>query len=187
MIPGAHGFCGNAPFNTPKEPRVGPKVVPNQQQQAGNAVRNPGNGGKPYKGGNSPEYDACPAESSSTEQKQPMEHKQYNQEKKEKSDTNTNQGKKRKVSSNIDADRRLVKLAEKACKNQDIQATLNRMADSLANANLCPGMEGVYLGNNVREYRARNGARLYTREVGDQVVIIAKSSKNRLNQESVIQ
>ena len=40
--------------------------------------------------------------------------------------------------------------------------------------------------NNVWEHRARGGGRLYTREIGDKVEILAKSGKRTQNQKQVI-
>ena len=61
------------------------------------------------------------------------------------------------------------------------------MQDELAKGNDNPGIHKKYLGNNVWEHRARGGGRLYTREIGDKVEILAKSGKGTQNQRKVIQ
>ena len=77
--------------------------------------------------------------------------------------------------------------AEKACKNQRVQDNINHLQDELAKGNDNPGIHKKYLGNNVWEHRARGGGRVYIREIGDTVEILAKSGKGTQNQSKVIQ
>ncbi len=61
------------------------------------------------------------------------------------------------------------------------------MQDELAKGNDNPETHKRYLGKNVWEHRARGGGRLYTREIGNKVEILAKSGKGTQNQSKVIQ
>lgn len=87
----------------------------------------------------------------------------------------------------INADPGLVRLAEDACRNQDVQDGINRLQNQLAKGNNNPGLHKKYLGNDVWEHRARKGGRLYTKETktSDEVLILAKSGKE--NQSKVIE
>lgn len=81
------------------------------------------------------------------------------------------------ITSIIDADSGLVRLAEEACNNQKVQDNDNHLQEELAKGSDNPGTHKKYLGNNVWEHRERGGGQLYTREIGDKVEILAKSGK----------
>ena len=102
-----------------------------------------------------------------------------------KPDPNQSQSTKQIVS-RISEDPGLVRAAEEACNNQRVQENINHLQDELAKGNDNPGIHKTYLGNNVWEHRARRGGRLYTREIGNKVEILAKSGKNPSNQKFVI-
>ena len=87
----------------------------------------------------------------------------------------------------IKEDAGLVRAAESAYKDRNVQDGINHLIDELAKGNDNPGIHKKYLGNNVWEHRARGGGRLYTREIGDKVEILAKSGKGTQNQSKVIQ
>lgn len=153
-----------------------------QEQQAGNKIKNKGNSEEPDKpdkgGGNdSPEYEnKCPSQSSSNNQKPEITHGEHIR----------GEVRRKKISSIIDADSGLVRLAAEACKNQQVQNSINRLQEELTKGNNNPGIHKKYLGNSVWEHRAEKGGRLYTREIGDKVVILAKSGKDTQNQSKVI-
>lgn len=159
-----------------------PKMVPKnqgweQQQQAGKKVKNAGKPDKPDKGSNSPEYEnSCPSQPSSNEQKPEIRHGEHLQ----------GELRPKTITSIIDADPALIRLAEDACTNQRVQENVNHLQDELAKGNDNPGIHKKYLGKNVWEHRARGGGRLYTREIGDKVEILAKSGKGKQNQEKVL-
>lgn len=88
--------------------------------------------------------------------------------------------------SRIKEDPGLVRVAEEACNSQQVQDNINHLQDELAKGNDNPGIHKKYLGNNVWEHRARRGGRLYTREIGDKVEILAKSGKGTQNQRKII-
>jgi hypothetical protein len=159
--------------------RAAPKVIPNQQrqQQAGNEVKNIGKPRKPDKGTNFAEYEnTCPSKSSSNEQKPEMKHGEHLR----------GELRPKKITSIVNTDPRLIRLAEEACNDQRVQDNVNHLQDELAKGNDNPGIHKKYLGNNVWEHRARGGGRLYTREIGDKVVILAKSGKGKHNRRSVL-
>ena len=79
-----------------------------------------------------------------------------------KPDPNQGQFKKRIVS-RIREDPGLVRAAEEACNNQQVQDNINHLEYELSKGNDNPGIHKKYLGNNVWEHRARRGGRLYTR------------------------
>lgn len=92
----------------------------------------------------------------------------------------------KKVVSRINEDDGLVRAAEKACKNSNVQKDVNHLQDELAKGNMNPGINSKQLFKNVFEHRARNGGRLYVRELEDVVEILAKSGKSKSNQDFVI-
>ena len=148
--------------------------------QAGNKVRNTGKPGKPDKGSNSPEYEnTCPSQPSSNEQKPEIRHGEHQSQVRGELRPKT-------ITSIIDADSGLARLAEEACDNQRVQDNVNHLQDELAKGNDNSGIHKKYLGNNVWEHRAHGGGRLYTREFGDKVEILAKSGKGTQNQSKVI-
>ena len=104
----------------------------------GRNLKNKGNSGKPDKGSNSPEYEnTCPSKSSSNEQKPEITHGEHLR----------GEVRPKKISSIIDADPGLIRLAEEACKNQRVQDNINHLQDELAKGNDNPGIHKKYLGN----------------------------------------
>ena len=199
IFPGVHAFPSNTPssrpgrrantgriINPPGGYRRAPRVLSNrQEQQAGNRIKNKENSGEPDKGSgsnsDSPEYeDTCPSKSSSNDQKPGIRYGEYGEPVRREVLP-------KKISSVIDADARLVRLAKEACNNQKVQKSINRLQDELAKGNNNPGLHKKYLGNDVWEHRARKGGRLYTKETktSNEVLILAKSGKE--NQSKVIE
>lgn len=188
FFPGANAFPVNPPASRPGRRtnsgtrinppgyRIAPKVLPNpqEQQQAGNKIKNKENSGEPDKGSGSnfPEYEnTCPSQSSSNNQKPEITHGEHI----------PGEVRPKKISSIIDADSGLIRLAEQACNNQKVQDSINHLQEELAKGNNNPGIHKKYLRNNIWEHRALKGGRLYTREIGDKVVILAKSGKGTQN------
>jgi len=93
----------------------------------------------------------------------------------------------KKISSIINSDSGLRRLAEEAYNNQKVQDNTNCSQDELAKSNDNTEIHKKYLGNNIWEHRAGKNKRLYTREIGDKVEILAKSGKVTQNQRKVIQ
>ena len=174
FFPGASAFSVDPPVSRPgRRANSRPRVVPNHQQQAGNKVKNTGKPGKPDKGSNSPEYEnTCPSQPSSNKQKPEIRHGEHLR----------GELRPKTITSIIDADSGLIRLAEEACNNQRVQDSVNHLQDELAKGNDNPEIHKKYLGNNVWEHRARGGDRLYSREIGDKVEILAKSGKGTQNQ-----
>jgi len=67
---------------------------------------------------------------------------------------------------------------------RSVQRSLDKLTAALGKGNMNPGIGSKHLFNGIMEARARDGARVYFRSVGDRVEILAKSSKN--NQDQVI-
>jgi hypothetical protein len=91
------------------------------------------------------------------------------------------------VVSRIKDSKRLVKEAEKSCKNDAVQRDLNHLEDELRNGNLSPGKGSLKVGGlqNVWEARGTQGGRLYYRITPSGIIeILAKSGKS--NQQDVI-
>jgi len=83
----------------------------------------------------------------------------------------------------ISRDSRLVKEAEAAARSH--QRSLDALTEQLGKGNLNPGIGSKRLFGDVFEARARDGARVYFRQVSDDVIeILGKSSK--ANQQRVI-
>ncbi|WP_322780094.1 RHS repeat-associated core domain-containing protein, partial [Frankia sp. Cas4] len=82
----------------------------------------------------------------------------------------------------IHEDSRLVKEAETAGRTH--QRSIDNLTSQLSRGNLNPGIGSKYLFDDVFEARARDGARVYFRNIEDRVAILAKSSK--ANQPRVI-
>ncbi|MEU5433257.1 hypothetical protein AB0G73_07750 [Streptomyces sp. NPDC020719] len=91
------------------------------------------------------------------------------------------------VSSAINKDGFLVKAAQKAGKNQDAQADLDRMFIQLKNGNMNPGKGGKALAGTkgIRYARGQNAGRLFFRNVDGGVEIVAKADKS--NEPQVIE
>jgi hypothetical protein len=88
------------------------------------------------------------------------------------------------IKSRIKEDPALVRFAEEAGKDQKIQRDLNSLIEKLRLKNKFPGTGTKTLFKDVKEARTRSGARVYFRERGGKIEILAKSNKK--NQTSVI-
>ena len=86
----------------------------------------------------------------------------------------------------IKEDLGLVRAAKEACKNAEVQKDVNHLQDQLVKGNKNPGIGSRHICKNVMEHRGNNGGRLYVREADGVVEILAKSGKNRKNQQFVI-
>lgn len=87
-----------------------------------------------------------------------------------------------RVTSRIDEDPRLLKEAEKAGRSH--QRSIDGLTRQLQQGNYNPGTGSKRLFSDVYEARAKDGARVYFRNTGDGVEILAKSNKG--NQGTVI-
>lgn len=93
----------------------------------------------------------------------------------------------RRLKSRIAEDEGLVRAAEKACKNKEVQADINPMEEQIRQGNMNPGIESKKLGDGITEFRGDNGGRILARELGDGTVeILGKSGKRPSNQQYVI-
>jgi putative component of toxin-antitoxin plasmid stabilization module len=87
----------------------------------------------------------------------------------------------------IKEDPGLVRAAEEACKNMDVQKDINHLEEELAKGNENPGIGRKPICKGVIEHRGKNGGRLYVRESDDnEIEILAKSGKKKSNQQFVI-
>ncbi|MCL2624812.1 MAG: hypothetical protein FWD31_14205, partial [Planctomycetaceae bacterium] len=86
-----------------------------------------------------------------------------------------------KVTSSI-TDKRLIDAAKNAGKS--VQKELDALVFQLQKGNMNPGIGTKHLFNGIFEARAKNGARVYFRKVGDGIEIVGKSDKH--NQPQVI-
>ncbi len=86
------------------------------------------------------------------------------------------------ISSEIDANNRLVKEAERAGRSD--QANIDKLTEQLGNGNMNPGTGSKFLFNGVYEARAESGARVYFRNTPSGVQLLGKSTK--ANQDTVI-
>jgi plasmid stabilization system protein ParE len=87
-----------------------------------------------------------------------------------------------RIVSRIGESTKLTREAENA--GASAQQSIDRLTSQLAQGNLNPGIGTRQLFNGIREARARDGARVYFRQVGDTIEILAKSTK--ANQKAVI-
>ena len=90
------------------------------------------------------------------------------------------------IESKIKEDSRLVKFAEDAGKDRRIQRDLNGLIEQLRLGNESPGIGTKTLFKDVKEARARSGARVYFRKRNGKIEILAKSNKNPKDQKTVI-
>ena len=90
------------------------------------------------------------------------------------------------IESKIKEDSGLVKFAEDAGKDQRIQRDLNGLIEQLRLGNESPGIGTKTLFKDVKEARARSGARVYFRKRNGKIEILAKSNKNPKDQKTVI-
>ena len=93
---------------------------------------------------------------------------------------------KKKIVYRIKEDSGLVRPAEEACNNADVQKDVNHLEEQLAKGNDNPGIGRKPICKGVTEHRGKNGGRLYVREVDDVIEIVAKSGKKKSNQQFVI-
>jgi RHS repeat-associated protein len=82
----------------------------------------------------------------------------------------------------IGRDKSLIKLADEA--GGSVQKGIDQLTSQLAKGNLNPGLGSKNLFGNISYARARDGARVFFRKVGDQIEILAKASK--ANEQAVI-
>ena len=75
----------------------------------------------------------------------------------------------------------LVRAAEEACKNADVQKDINHLEEPLAQGNENPGIGRKPICKGGIEHRGKNGGRLYVREVDGVIEILAKSGKKKSN------
>ena len=79
------------------------------------------------------------------------------------------------VTSSIGKDAKLVKYAEDAGKS--VQKGLDHLVDQLSKGNTNPGIGTKGLSNGISYARARDGARVFFRQAGEQIEILAKAYK----------
>jgi hypothetical protein len=91
-----------------------------------------------------------------------------------------------KIVSKIKEDAGLVRAAKEACKNADVQKDITHLEEELVKGNDNPGIGRKSIGNGIIEHRGKNGGRLYVRESDSGIEILAKSGKNKNNQQFVI-
>jgi hypothetical protein len=87
-----------------------------------------------------------------------------------------------KIVSSIGEDTKLVKYAEEAGKS--VQKGLDSLTKELSKGNTNPGLGTKSLGGGISYARARDGARVFFQQAGNQIEILAKASK--ANESSVI-
>lgn len=86
----------------------------------------------------------------------------------------------------IKEDPGLVRAAEEACKDQEVQDGINHLIDELAKGNPNPGIKNKPLGRGLTEYRHKKAGRVVARRRGNVIEILGKSGKKRSNQNFVI-
>lgn len=86
----------------------------------------------------------------------------------------------------IRQDTRLINLAEKAGKNEDIQDEINLMIEKLMLGNENCGRGKKTLFRNVKELRGNQGGPVYYRKADGKIEILGKSDKVERNQQKVI-
>lgn len=80
-----------------------------------------------------------------------------------------------KLTSSIGKDSKLTKFAEEA--GQSVQKGLDHLVGELGKGNTNPGLGTKSLGGGISYARARDGARVFFRQAGNQIDIVAKASK----------
>lgn len=90
------------------------------------------------------------------------------------------------IKSKIKENPALVKFAEDAGKDPKIQRDLNALIEQLRLGNEFPGIGTKTLFKDVKEARARNGARVDFRKRNGKIEILAKLNKNPKGQKAVI-
>jgi putative component of toxin-antitoxin plasmid stabilization module len=77
------------------------------------------------------------------------------------------------------------KLVRAAEASSSVQRSLDNLTEQLAKGNMNPGIGTKFIGKGIFEARARDGARVYFRQMGDGTIeVLGKSTKD--NQQSVI-
>ena len=93
----------------------------------------------------------------------------------------------RVLQSRINEDEGLIKAAEKACRNRQVQDDINAMEEQIRQGNMNPGIGSKPVGEGITEFRGKNGGRILARESENGVVeILGKSGKRPKNQQYVI-
>ena len=90
------------------------------------------------------------------------------------------------IVSRIKEDPGLIKYAEKAGRNQDIQTEINAMVEKLRLGNEQCGRGRKTLFRDVKELRGYEGGRIYYRKYNGKIEILGKSSKVPREQQAVI-
>ena len=90
------------------------------------------------------------------------------------------------IVSRIKEDTRLIKLAENAGKNQDIQKEINLMIEKLRLGNEQCGRGKKTLFRDVQELRGFEGGRVYYRRANGKIEILGKSDKVKRDQQKAI-
>ena len=80
-----------------------------------------------------------------------------------------------KLTSSIGKDAKLVRFAEEA--GGSVQKGLDHLVGELGKGNTNPGLGTKSLGEGISYARARDGARVFFRQAGEQIEILAKASK----------
>jgi hypothetical protein len=88
--------------------------------------------------------------------------------------------------SRIKEDPGLVRAAERACKDPEVQDGINHLIDELAKGNPNPGIGNVPIGNGLTEHRHKKAGRVVSRRRGNVIEILGKSGKDKTNQKFVI-
>jgi hypothetical protein len=88
--------------------------------------------------------------------------------------------------SRIKEDSGLVRAAERACEDREVQDGINHLIDELAKGNPNPGIGNVPIGNGLTEYRHKKGGQVVARRRGNFIEILGKSGKDKTNQKFVI-
>lgn len=89
------------------------------------------------------------------------------------------------IVSRINEDPGLVRAAEKACENKDVQKDCNHIIQELAKGNENPGIGSKFLDNGITEHRGKHGRRVLSRKPKKDVIeILAKSGKKRVTKTS---
>ena len=95
-----------------------------------------------------------------------------------------NAGNEYKPVSKIGENTNLVKEAEKACKNQQVQNEMNHLINEFLRGNSNPGIGSKNLFKDICYLRGRNGGRVFYRMTNGTMEILAKANKG--NEQNVI-
>ena len=95
-----------------------------------------------------------------------------------------NAGEKYKVASKINENTNLIKEAEKAGKNQQVQNEMNHLINEFLSGNNNPGIGSKNLFKDICYLRGRNGGRVFYRMKNGAMEILAKANKS--NEQNVI-